>query len=132
MSKQPNGQAVLHPALQGDGFDLVLAGERVDGRTAVARRFKQLGNDLTIQLGGVLAPAERMLITNAAALAVLCERDAAVMLQGNSMDEEGYRRNVQALSAVLIKLGLAKKSRDVTKGDNRMFDSHAAAILDVE
>ena len=36
---------------------------------------------------------------------------------------------VAALGAMLIKLGLAAKSRDVTKRDARMIDAHAASVL---
>lgn len=46
--------------------------------------------------------------------------------------DANYRRNAAALKAMLISLGMAKKSRDVTKADMRMFDQHAAAILDME
>jgi hypothetical protein len=113
-----------------EGAELVLAGERLDGRTAVARHFKRLGNDLAAQLGGTLTPAERILVTNAAALAMLCERDAAKLIDGRDFDEEGFRRNTTTLGAVLVKLGLALKSRDVTKASAKAFDTHAAAILD--
>jgi hypothetical protein len=118
----------MHP----EGSELILAGERLDGRTAIARRFKELGNDLAAQLGGNLAPAERIMITNAAALTMLCERDAAALIEGKAFDEESYRRSVVALGGLLVKLGLAMKSRDITKGSTKAFDAHAASILDAD
>lgn len=112
--------------------DLFIAGQRVDGRSLPARRYRDQVNDLGAQLGGTLAPSETMMIRRAAMLAVLCERDECGIIAGEKVDEEGYRKNVAALKNVLIGLGMAKKSRDVTKSDSRMFDAHAAAILDAE
>ncbi|OJX65831.1 hypothetical protein [Magnetospirillum sp. 64-120] len=112
--------------------DLFIAGEKVDGRSLTARRYRDQVNDLCLQLGGTLSPSETMLVRRAATLAVLCERDECAIAAGKEVDEENYRRNAAALKAMLISLGMAKKSRDVTKADMRMFDQHAAAILDME
>lgn len=112
--------------------DLFLMGEKVDGRSLPARRYRDLFNDLALQSGGLIAPSEGMMLRRASMLAVLCERDEARMIAGEDVDEEGYRRNVAALKGVLIGLGLAKKSRDVTKGDSRFYDAHTAAILEAE
>jgi hypothetical protein len=132
MSKKPHVSVDLHPNLQGDPFDLVLAGEKIDGRTSVARRFRSLGNELVTQLGGTVAPVEKIMLRNAATLAVMCERDTAALIEGAEFDQENYRRNVQALGGLLVKLGLAMKSRDITKGSSKAFDAHAASILDAE
>ena len=44
------------------------------------------------------------------------------------MEEEPYRRNVTALNAALIKLGMAAQSRDVTKRDRAGCDEYGAAL----
>lgn len=109
---------------------LVIAGRKIDGRTIEARRFRTLAFDLASQLQRNPTPAERLLLVNAATLATLCERFTADLLEGKSVEEEPYRRNIAALSAVLIKLGMAAKSRDVTKRDRTAVDEFGAALLE--
>jgi hypothetical protein len=113
---------------------LYLAGEKIDGRTLIAKRFKSIAGELHAQIGTSISPSEKVLLRNTSILAVLCERDAAKLLEGGDIDEENYRRNVQALNAGLIKLGLAHQSRDMTKSMNRTkaFDQHAAMVLDAD
>jgi hypothetical protein len=112
------------------GEPLVIAGRKIDGRTTEAKRFRTLAIDLAAQLQRNPSPAERLLLLNAATLATLCERFTADLLEGKPVDEEPYRRNVAALSAVLIKLGMAAKSRDVTKRDKAGMDEFGAALIE--
>ncbi|MDQ0250808.1 hypothetical protein J2W22_002872 [Sphingomonas kyeonggiensis] len=109
---------------------LVIAGRKIDGRTMEARRFRALATDLAAQLQRGPSPAERLLLLNAATLATMCERFTADLLEGKPVDEEPYRRNVAALSAILIKLGMAAKSRDVTKRDRAGPDDFGAALIE--
>jgi hypothetical protein len=110
---------------------LIVGGRKIDGRTTEARRFRALATDLAGQLQRNPSPAERLLLLNAATLATLCERFTADLLEGKPVEDEPYRRNVAALSAVLIKLGMAAKSRDVTKRDRTGLDDFGAALLQV-
>ena len=71
-----------------------------------------------------------MLLVNAATLAMLCERFAADLLEGKEPNEENYRRNLQSLGNVMIKLGMAAKSRDVTKRDRAGQDDFGAALIE--
>lgn len=116
--------------LESPAFDLIVAGRKIDNRTAEARRFRALGSELQMQLGKSPNAAERMLIMNAATLAMLCERDAADLLEGNKIDAESYRRNVTLLGSILVKLGMAMKSRDVTKRDRTGADDFGAALIE--
>lgn len=109
--------------------DLIIDGERVDQRSVVARRWRENIADLAMQIGDHTTPSEGMLLRRAATFAALCERDEAALMKGKPIDEESYRRNATALGAVLVKLGLAAKSRDVTKAQSKLFDAHAAAVL---
>lgn len=111
-------------------FELSVAGRKIDGRTVEARRFRALGSDLMLQLGRNPSGAERMLIMNAATVAMLCERAAADLLEGKAIDEENYRRNVTMLGSLLVKLGMAMKSRDVTKRDLKGADAFGAALIE--
>lgn len=98
---------------------LVIGGEPIDTRTREARRFRAILRDLAAQLGREPSPSERLQLTNAATLSLLCERDTRLLIIGELKEEEPFRRNVQALRAALTSLGLAYKSRDVTKGQIR-------------
>lgn len=109
---------------------LVIGDRRVDGRTLEARRFKALASDLAMQLGRTVAPSERVLLMAAATLAMLCEQDTARLLANETIDQENYRRNLQALGQQLIKLGLAKKSRDITKREQAGMDDFGMALIE--
>lgn len=109
-------------------FSLEIEGGKVDGRSQAARFFKRTAGELTDQLAREPKPSEAILLRNAATLAFLCDRDTARLMAGQEIDEENYRRNAQALGAVLIKLGMAQKSRDVTKGGSKGRDPFADAI----
>jgi hypothetical protein len=74
--------------------------------------------------------AERMLIMNGATLAMLCERDAADLLEGKKIEAESYRRNVTLLRSTLVKLRYAMKSRDVTKRERAGGDVFGAALIE--
>ena len=109
---------------------LYLAGEKVDGRTSLAKRYRELGNDLAAEMRNFIAPSEQILLRRAAMLALLCERSELAICEGKQIDEDSYRRNTVALRGALVALGLAAKSRDVKKSDRRSFDAHAQAVLD--
>jgi len=107
---------------------LEIEGEQIDGRSQAARRFKVIIGDLADQLARQPKASEALLLRNAATLAYLCDRDTARLMAGAEIDEENYRRNAQALGGVLIKLGMASKSRDVTKKGAAGGDPFADAI----
>jgi len=109
---------------------LIIGGRKIDGRTSEAKRFRTLASDLAGQLQRNPTAAERLLLMNAATLATLCERFTADLLEGKDVDVTAYRQNAQALNAILIKLGMAAKSRDVTKRDRTALDDFGAALIE--
>lgn len=111
-------------------FDMILAGRRIDNRTVAARRFRAIGGDLTEQLGRNPTAAEHLLLMNAATIAMLCEQATADLIEGKAIDQENHRRNVAMLGQLLIKLGMAQKSRDVTKRDRSRMDDFGAALIE--
>lgn len=111
-------------------FELVVAGRKIDQRTMPARRFKALGSELTTQLGREPTAAERIMLMNAATLSMLLEQETADLLEGKAVDHENHRKNVAALRQLLIQLGFAKKSRDITKSDAAPGDAFGAAIIE--
>jgi hypothetical protein len=92
-------------------FELTVAGRKIDNRTVEARRFRVIGSDLTVQLGRSPTAAERLLLINAATIAMLCEQTTADLLEGKAIDQENHRRNVAMLGQLLIKLKMAEEPR---------------------
>jgi hypothetical protein len=117
-------------SIEAPAFELIVAGRKVDNRTAEARRFRAIGGDLTDQLGRNPTASERLLLMNAATIAMLCEQATADLLEGKPVDQENHRRNVAMLGQLLIKLGMAAKSRDITKRDRVAADDFGAALIE--
>lgn len=112
--------------------ELLIDGQKIDGRTAIARRYRDQLTGLNVQVGGQPTTAEIMLMRRAATLATLCERDELRILNGEEIDENNYRANCSHLKGILINLGTVKKSRDIRGDDYRTFDAHTAAVLEAE
>lgn len=111
---------------------LVIGGEQIDTRTREARRFKAILRDLAEQMGREPTPSERLQLMSAATLAMLIERDTLALLRGEALEQEPLRRNAVALRACLTSLGLAMKSRDVTKAAYPKGRSILAEIVEAQ
>jgi hypothetical protein len=96
---------------------LVIGGEQIDMRTREARRFKAILRDLAEQMDREPTASERLQLMSAATLAMCIERDTLAMLRGEIVEQEPMRRNAVALRACLTSLGLAMKSRDISRKD---------------
>jgi len=90
-----------------NGSKLVAA---VDGRSAEARRYKDVAFSLADDLGGAsgLTEAQRALIRQIAAMTVQSERLQGAVLRGELVDVEQLTRLSNALSRMLHRLGLKK------------------------
>lgn len=131
MSKKPTRPDCVRSRVS-TGKTLFLPGMgEVDGRSSVARRFRDHVADLSVQVGGDPSPAQDMLIRRAATLAVLCETDEIKVAGGERIDEALYLNRCNVLSGLLNRLGMARKAKDITPG-GRTLDAHARAILDGE
>ncbi len=88
-----------------------------DGRSATARRFKDLYGDIGADLGGLdwLSEAQRQLVRRAAMLSATCEMHEALSARGEKeFDIQLYVVMTNALRRVLETVGLKRVSRDVT------------------
>jgi hypothetical protein len=88
-----------------------------DGRSATARRFKDLVGDISLDLGGpaVLSEAQKQLIRRAAMLSSECERHEALSARGEAeFNIELYVVMTNALRRVLESVGLRRVARDCT------------------
>jgi hypothetical protein len=83
----------------------------VDGRSAEARRYRDLAMSFADDLGGaaVLTEAQRTLVFQAAALVVQSEALNGAMIRGESVDVEQQTRVANALGRTLNRLGIRKR-----------------------
>lgn len=91
---------------------IVLAG--VDGRSMMARRFREITAGIESDLGGDLTEAQRHLVARAATLACWCEERETELAQGQDFDALQYSTVSNALRRLLSDLGLQRVARDVT------------------
>lgn len=92
----------------------VLAG--VDGRSATARRYRDVMEAIISDLGGedMISEGQRQLARRAAALSVQCEQIEAAMAIGGTLDANDYVRLVNALNRTLSTIGLKRRMKNVT------------------
>jgi hypothetical protein len=85
----------------------------VDGRSKVARRYRDLAIALADDLGGQgkLSEPSKILVRQAAALTVKVEGLQSQIVAGEDVDIEQLTRLSNALSRMLHRLGLKKASR---------------------
>ena len=82
----------------------------VDGRSADARRYRDLAMSFADDLGGaaVLTEAQRALVFQAASLVVQSEALNGAMIRGELVDVEQQTRVANALGRTLNRLGIKK------------------------
>jgi hypothetical protein len=91
---------------------VLLAG--VDGRSLMARRFREIVTSIESDLGGDLTEAQRHLIARAATLAIWCEEREGELGEGKEFDAGAYATIANAQRRLLSDLGLERRMRDVT------------------
>jgi hypothetical protein len=88
----------------------------IDGRTADARRYRDLAASLADDLGGAanLTEAQRALVRQAAAMIIQSERLQSAILRGELIDSEQLTRLANAATRILSRLGIKRQRRDAT------------------
>jgi hypothetical protein len=96
--------------------------EGMDGRTYTGRRFRDLIEEITIDLGGagMVSTAQKQLIRRAATLSIMCESLEAQCVQGHPFDCELYGSLTDRLGRCLQRLGLSRLARDVNAEDRSL------------
>jgi hypothetical protein len=87
----------------------MLAG--VDGRRSTARRFRDLIDTFSAELGDDLSPAERLLVRLAATTFLRVETLQASVANGQPVDDAELIRNVNAGARIVRELREAKSKR---------------------
>ena len=95
-----------------NGKDLFLEG--VDGRSVIARRYRDILAQLTSDIGGDPSEAQSIIIRRATQLAVWCEQAEAEAAGGKSLNIGEYATATNTLRRLLLDLGLERRMRDIT------------------
>ena len=90
--------------------------DKVDMRSPVARRFRDLVALVTSDLGGVdvTSEAQRQIIRRIASLSVWCESQEAEMAEGREIDILRFGRTANSLRRLCEAIGLERRQRDIT------------------
>jgi hypothetical protein len=88
--------------------------ENVDGRSIVARRYRDILGQLISDAGGDPSEAQGLLMRRAATLGVWCEMKEAGMARGEPLDIAEFTAASNCLRRLLYDLGLQRVPRDVT------------------
>ena len=90
--------------------------ETLDGRTKTAMRFQDLVEDIVSDLGGRerISTGALQLVRRAATLSIMAEAMEADAVSNKTFDVDLYGQLTDRLGRCLQRLGLERKSRDVT------------------
>ncbi len=95
-----------------NGKDLFVGG--VDGRSAYARRYRDILAQLTSDIGGDPSEAKSIIVRRATQLAVWCEQAEADAAGGMALDLANYCTATNTLRRLLLDLGLERRMHDIT------------------
>ncbi len=99
----------------------------VDGRTEMARRFRDVLAEIVSDLGGadLLSEGQRQLARRAAMLSVEAERMEASAVAGDAFDLDAFGSLSDRLGRCFNRIGLQRRSRDVTPNLRDYIAAHA-------
>lgn len=109
-SRVSNGSAVLN----------------ADGRSATARRYRDVLAELISDLGGDPSGAQNAIARRASALCVVCEQAEAEMVAGGALDLAEFTTAANSLRRLLSDLGLERRAKDITPSLSQYLASKAA------
>lgn len=98
----------------------------IDGRSHMARRFREIVTGIESDLGGDLSEAQGQLVARAATLAIWCEGRETELASGGEFDASAYATISNALRRLLSDLGLERRARDVTPTLDQYLAGRAA------
>ena len=86
----------------------------VDGRSLVARRYREISAAIEIDMGGDLTEAQLQLVRSAAGLAILRENLDTKIVNGEPIRIEEYCTISNSLRRILKTCGLTRVARHIT------------------
>lgn len=88
--------------------------EGVDGRSLMARRFREIATAIESDMGGDLTEAQRAIAARAVTLAIWAEDAEAALARGDDFDVATYATAANAMRRLLADIGLERRAKDVT------------------
>ncbi|MDU8946645.1 hypothetical protein [Ovoidimarina sediminis] len=85
----------------------------MDGRSLIARRFREIVCGVEADLGGDLTEAQRQLVARAATLAVWAEARETELANGEEFNAAEYATISNALRRLLHDLGLERVAKEI-------------------
>jgi len=86
----------------------------VDGRSLMARRFREIVAGVEADLGGDLTEAQKHLLARAATLAVWAEARETDLANGCEFDAAQYSAVANAQCRLLADLGLQRRAKEIS------------------
>src|SRR4029453_8911527 len=88
----------------------------LDGRSALARRYRDLVAKFVSDLGGAdgISAPQRAIVRRAASLCVWCEAIEVRLAAGEEIEITPYTTAANSLRRLLVDIGLERRARDVT------------------
>lgn len=100
--------------------------EGLDGRSALARRYRDLVATFTSDMGGDPSESQKQLIRRAASLSVWCEAVEVRLANGEEVDIGSLTTTANSLRRILQDIGLDRRTKDVTPTITEYMDQRAA------
>lgn len=85
----------------------------VDGRTALARRYRDILAQLVADIGGDPSEAQNLICRRAATLAVWCETAEVALANGSTLDIGEFTTATNSLRRLLSDIGLERRARPI-------------------
>jgi hypothetical protein len=100
-----------HRSAISNGSKMFALGSNADGRSAAARRFKDILQQILADLGGtdILSEGQRQLCRRAATLSIQAESMEADAIAGKPFDTDLYGQLTDRLGRCLQRLGLERR-----------------------
>ena len=99
--------------------------DSVDGRSVLARRYRDILSSLIADMGGDPSEAQSLIARRSATLAVWCELAEAGMAKGENLDIAEFTAAANALRRLLADIGLERRAKDISP---KNLDQIAAEI----
>ncbi|MBF0678554.1 MAG: hypothetical protein IR164_06420 [Devosia sp.] len=101
--------------------------EGLDGRSALARRYRDLLATFAADMGGDPSEAQKQLIRRAASLSVWCEAVEVKLANGEDVEISQLTTATNSLRRILQDIGFERATKDVTPSIEQYMEYRADA-----
>jgi hypothetical protein len=122
---------VFNRSAVSNGRDLL---DGIDGRTAIARRYRDISSAIAVDQGGIdrLSETRLQLIRRFAAAACLAERLEAKLIRGEEIDITEHSLLVSTMVRIAQRIGIDRRAKNITPTLGDYLSSSKAIGTDAE